>query len=133
MLEVDESGRAKGAPRDFANTPFHETSAAMSPDGRWVSYESNELDGVFQVYARAFPTGSNKMRASTGGARWPAWDAHGSLHFWQSQDDTLWAVPVRAEREQPVVSTSEPVWRWPTSSVVKHIDHPVAGARYARC
>src|SRR4029453_8436478 len=34
-LEVAAAGRPVGAPRAFASTPFHETTAAISLDGRW--------------------------------------------------------------------------------------------------
>ena len=64
VLEVDASGRPVGAPREFASTPFHETSAAISPDGRWVSYESDELDGLIQIYVRSFPDAGHKTRVS---------------------------------------------------------------------
>ena len=64
VLEVDASGRPVGAPRAFASTPFHETSAAISPDGRWVSYESDEIDGLMQIYVRSFPDGAHKTRVS---------------------------------------------------------------------
>ena len=61
------SGRDQGdrsGPRMLAATPFHETNAALSPDGRWVAYESDEVDGVVQVYVRSFPDGAHKLRYS---------------------------------------------------------------------
>ena len=79
MLEVDAAGRPVGAPQTLAATPSHETSAAISPDGRWLAYESDELDGIVQIYVRSFPDGAHKVRASTGGARLPVWGADGEL------------------------------------------------------
>ena len=38
---------------------------------RWVP-GAVEVDGVVQIYVRSFPEGANKVRASTGGARWRA-------------------------------------------------------------
>lgn len=131
VLEVDASGRPVGVPQAFANTPFHETSAAISLDGRWVSYESNELDGVFQVYVRSFPDGAHKVRASPSGARWPAWDSHGNLHFWQTTNDTLRAVHTTEKGGQLLVGTPQAVWRATIASdALKRIVNPVAGARY---
>lgn len=131
VLEVDGAGRSVGVPGAFANTPFHETNAAISPDGRWVSYESNELDGVFQVYVRSFPDGAHKVRASPSGARWPAWDSHGNLHYWQTTDDTLWAVHTTEKGGQLFVGLPHAIWRGTTeSAVLKRIVNPVAGARY---
>ena len=111
VLEVDASGRPLGAPRVFANTPFHESSAAISRDGRWVAYESDELDGVVQVYVRSFPDGAHKVRASPTGGRWPAWDSNGNLHYWQTTDDTLRAVHTTEKGGLLLVGTAQAVWR----------------------
>ena len=35
-------------------TEFMERNAALSPDGRWMAYQSNEA-GEFEVYVRPFP------------------------------------------------------------------------------
>ena len=40
-------------PSVFLQTPFRETYAAFSPDGRWVAYHSNE-SGRPEVYVRPF-------------------------------------------------------------------------------
>jgi serine/threonine-protein kinase len=130
VLEVDTSRRPVGAPQAFANTPFNEASAAISRDGRWVAYESDELDGVFQVYVRSFPDGAHKVRASPSGARWAAWDAHGNLHYWQTQDDTLQTVDTTEKNGQLFVSAPHGVWRGPIDAVRERIVNPVAGARY---
>ena len=52
-----------GAPKAFAASPFHESSAAISPDGRWMAYESDELDGIVQIYVRSWPDGAHKVLA----------------------------------------------------------------------
>ena len=39
-------GRATGAVRDLASTPFNETYATVSPDGRYFAYDCDELDQV---------------------------------------------------------------------------------------
>ncbi|HEX9669402.1 MAG TPA: protein kinase [Thermoanaerobaculia bacterium] len=83
-LAVDERGRPLGPPRPFVATPFHETNAVVSPDGRWTAYESDELDSVFQVYARSFPDGDHKVRITNEGARWPSWSDGGTLAYWST-------------------------------------------------
>lgn len=131
VLDVAASGRPVGAPRAFANTPFDETSAAMSFDGRWIAYESNEVDGVVQVYVRSFPDGAHKVRASPHGGRSPAWDAHGNLYYWQTEDDTMWAVPTSEKGGRLLIGAPYAVWRGTIASAVLHrIVNPVAGARY---
>ncbi len=131
VLEVDASGRPVGAPRAFASTPFHESSAAISLDGRWVSYESDELDGVVQVYIRSFPDGAHKVRASQAGARWPIWDAQGNLHYWQTGSNSLQALQTREKGGQLSLGTSQPVWRGTIEpAILSRVIISVAGARY---
>ena len=130
VLEVDASGRPVGAPRAFASTPFHETSAAISLDGRWVSYESDELDGLVQVYVRSFPDGAHKIRVSPSGARLPAWDSHGNLHYWQTPDYTMLAVHTAEKNGQLVVDTPQAVWRGADApALLRRIVNPLLGAR----
>jgi serine/threonine protein kinase len=131
FIEVDAAGRPVGASRAFSSTPFHESSAAISLDGRWVAYESDELDGVVQVYARSFPEGVHKVRASTGGARWPAWDANRNLHYWQTGEGILRVMRTQEESGQLIVGNPEPVWGDEAGAAVRdRAVVTVAGARY---
>jgi serine/threonine-protein kinase len=65
-----------GKPRVFLATPSNESGAAVSPDGRWLAYHSNET-GAFEVYVRPFAdaaTGEKgKWQVSSGGASSPRW------------------------------------------------------------
>jgi Tol biopolymer transport system component len=131
VLEADGTGRPIGNPRNFADTPFHESSAAISLDGRWVSYESDELDGVVQVYVRSFPEGTHKVRAVSAGARWPAWDTSGNLYYLRTNDRTVQMVPTKEDLGQLSVGTSQPVWGDRTAAaVLKRVVITVAGARF---
>ena len=130
VLEVDGAGRAVGAPQAFADSRFNEISGSISRNGRWVSYESDELDGVFQIYVRSFPEGAHKVRVSPTGARWPVWDAHGNLHYWQTQDDTLQTARTTEKDRQLVVDAPRAVWEGSTAAVLKRIANPVPSARY---
>jgi Tol biopolymer transport system component/tRNA A-37 threonylcarbamoyl transferase component Bud32 len=58
-------------------TPAVELFPALSPDGRWLAYASNE-SGTFEVYVRPFPeTASAKWQVSTAGGTEPAWSSTG--------------------------------------------------------
>lgn len=46
----------------------------FSPDGRSIAYVSDE-SGRWDVYARAFPSGTESWRISTGGGTWLKWCA----------------------------------------------------------
>jgi Tol biopolymer transport system component len=81
--------------RPFLRTPFRETAARFSPDGRWIVYVSDEA-GRPEVYARSFPTAEGKIRVSAEGGAQPLWALDGSEIFYVSADDKLMAVPVRS-------------------------------------
>jgi Tol biopolymer transport system component len=50
---------------------------ALSPDGRWLAYASNE-SGQSEVYVRPFPeTATAKWQVSTAGGNEPAWASTG--------------------------------------------------------
>jgi dipeptidyl aminopeptidase/acylaminoacyl peptidase len=84
-----------GKAEPYLATPFAETEAAFSPDGRWFAYVSDE-SGRGEVYVRAF--GGGKWQISSGGGTSPAWDpAGGSLHYRNGAD--IYAVTVQAAAE----------------------------------
>ena len=62
---------------------FVERNAALSPDGRWVAYESDET-GQRQVYVRPFPDVDNgRWQVSTDGGTWPVWNPAGDELFYR--------------------------------------------------
>ena len=48
----------------------------MSPDGRWVAYQSDE-SGSYEVYLQAYPTPGLKTLVSAGGGVNPVWRGDG--------------------------------------------------------
>jgi eukaryotic-like serine/threonine-protein kinase len=75
-------------------TPFNERQIALTPDGRWLAYVSNET-GADEVYLRRPQPGSPRWRVSTGGGLAPRWAGGGrELFFWSG--DSLVVVPVDA-------------------------------------
>ena len=53
-------------PVPYLRTPFNEISADISPDGRWLAYDSDET-GSPEIYVRSFPEPGEKYRVSTSG------------------------------------------------------------------
>ena len=70
-------------------------NAEISPDGRWMAYQSNET-GEDQVYVRPFPaTESGRWQVSTGGGTRPAWAKGGRELFYLDPAVRLMATPVQ--------------------------------------
>ena len=78
--------------RALAATPFDERNPAVSPDGRWLAYASNET-GTFEIYVRSLAEGSGRTRVSIGGGAEPRWARSGRELFFRSRD-SVYAVPV---------------------------------------
>ena len=62
--------------RPFLKTRFNEGEAVFSPDGHWVSYESDET-GRYEVYVRSYPGAGSKQQVSVEGGRSPRWNRNG--------------------------------------------------------
>ncbi|HSA55391.1 MAG TPA: protein kinase [Gemmatimonadaceae bacterium] len=90
---------ADGALTPLIVTPYDESAFALSPDGRWIAYHSDET-GQPEVFVRPFPnTNDAKEQISTGGGRAPLWSRDGRELFYLRADHTMMAVPVAAGAE----------------------------------
>jgi Tol biopolymer transport system component len=90
-------------PIPFLATPADETSAAFSPDGRWIAYSSDE-SGRRDVYVRGFAPGRNpaaavdKWTISVNGGDKPRWSRDGRELFYIATDGKMMAVPITGGR-----------------------------------
>jgi len=57
-------------------TPFEKDAPHVSPDGRWIAYNSNE-SGRWEVFVAAFPGFTDKRQVSNGGGVQPVWRKDG--------------------------------------------------------
>ena len=76
----------------FLSSPFDLLSTKLSPDGKYLSYESNE-SGRYEVYVQPFPQGGGKVQVSLNGGRQPRWRGDGKELFYVA-GNALVAVPV---------------------------------------
>jgi hypothetical protein len=65
-----------GTPRPLATDPGSQLSGLVSPDGRWLVYDSDET-GSSQVFVRGFPDGAGKLQLTTAGGAEPRWTRGG--------------------------------------------------------
>jgi Tol biopolymer transport system component len=67
-------------------TPFNETGARISPDGRWLAYQSDQ-SGQWEIYVQAFPSGDRRWLVASGGAARPMWMPGGrEIAFLEGRD-----------------------------------------------
>ena len=77
-------------------TPYDEVNAELSPNGRWLAYQSNESDH-YEIYVRPFPNvTAGKWQVSTSGGTRPVWARNGQELFYESMG-ALMRVPVTTD------------------------------------
>jgi len=84
ILDLDEADTA----RVFRDTPFNEGQAALSPDGRWLAYTSNE-SGTFEVFIESLDDGGGRYRVSTDSGIHPRWAPDGETLYYLTATSTL--------------------------------------------
>jgi len=92
VLPITGSGEKEPSP--VVHTDVNETAGALSPDGRWLAYASDEM-GHFEVYVQSFPYRGGKWQVSTGGGNYPRWRQNGRELFYYARDGKLMATQVR--------------------------------------
>ena len=89
-------GRGAGATaaESVVETPLDEWNGEVSPDGRFIAYESDE-SGQSEVYVRPYPQASNaRWQVSSGGGTEPVWTRGGRELIYRVDALRLTAVPV---------------------------------------
>jgi serine/threonine protein kinase/dipeptidyl aminopeptidase/acylaminoacyl peptidase len=83
---IDLDGDKKLAP--FIQSPANELNAVLSPNGKWLAYQSDE-SGRFEVYVTAFPGPGGKWQVSNGGGTFPSWTADGKQIYYAVGDKLM--------------------------------------------
>ena len=99
-LAGETSGRCRcrgtGSRYPVVQTRYEEEEAVFSPDGKWISYHSDDL-GAWQVYVDAFPPTGRPVRISTTSGYAAAWSADGKTILYKS-DGKIMAVDLDVRR-----------------------------------
>jgi serine/threonine-protein kinase len=90
-------------PKILLGTPFNEWYPALSPDGRWLAYVSNE-SGQNEVYVRSFPDLGNKVLVSQSGGSEPVWSRDGRELFYRGFDRLATPLVAVTLRTSPTFS-----------------------------
>jgi serine/threonine-protein kinase len=92
LLSIDDEITA----RPLLQTRFSERLGRISPDGRWLAYNSNE-SGRQEVYVQAFPGLGNKVPISANGGSQPVWAADGKELFYRGEGNLMVVTVVPGE------------------------------------
>ncbi len=85
-------------PEPLLHEDFKEARPTLSPDGRWLAYESDE-SGRTEIYVRPFPNVTDgKWQVSAGGGENPKWTRDGRTLYFLSPT-ALVAVPIGTQAD----------------------------------
>jgi len=131
-----------GRPVPLLVTKDAEAEAAISPDGRWVSYLSM-ASGRAEIFVRHAPSSGGAQggkspegmwQISNGGGTWSFWSRNGRELFYQSQGQRIMVVPYSVMGDSFVAGQPR-VWsETPTRQVAPgfpHLDLAPDGKRFA--
>ena len=89
-LSLDGTSRVQS----LVHGPGQDGTAEVSPDGRWLAYDSDE-SGQFEVYVRPYPdTDRERWHISVSGGRQPVWSQDGRELFYRDFAGAVLSVPV---------------------------------------
>jgi len=77
-----------------ASQPFRQLCGQFSPDGRFVTYQTDE-SGRNEVVVQSFPEPHGRITVSTAGGSEPRWSANGKEITYIAPGATMMAAPVR--------------------------------------
>jgi Tol biopolymer transport system component len=92
LIAIPTHGDARPVP--IAVSRFYEAHPRFSPDGRWVSYDSDQ-SGRFEVYVQAFPGRGAPVQISNQGGVDARWSADGRELFYRTTQQVLMVVDVK--------------------------------------
>ena len=94
-----------GSPRPFLKTQFYESQAVLSPDGRWIAYESDQ-SGRDEIYVQPFPAGGTAYRVSVEEGYVPRWSSDGRELFFVTSNGEI--ASARVTSSASAFSTAVP-------------------------
>jgi eukaryotic-like serine/threonine-protein kinase len=101
------AGVELGTPEPFLQTEAFEVYPSFSPDGRWITYASNE-SGAWEVYVRRFPDNGTKIRVSSSGGSVPRWSRNGRELLYRTEAQRIMVVTYTSSGDTFVPSAPRP-------------------------
>ncbi|MGH8015006.1 MAG: protein kinase domain-containing protein [Candidatus Zixiibacteriota bacterium] len=89
---------AGGKPEPLLSQPYAEQRGAISPDGKFLAYQSSET-GDAEIYIREIKPDGGKWQVSTTVGRCPLWRADGKELYFITPNFDIMAVPISTQKE----------------------------------
>ena len=86
-------------PKPLIVTPAYEGGAQLSPDGRWLMYQSN-ASGQAEIYVRRYPALDRQWQVSEGGGVQARWSRNSKEIYYRSEKRIV-AVTMDASGAEP--------------------------------
>ena len=96
--------RSKGAPLKIVGSPADELAPAISADGKWIAYQSDET-GRGEIYVRALDGRGGRAQVSNAGGSGPVWDRKGTVLYYVESDGTRTRLMAAELRTSPMLAT----------------------------
>jgi eukaryotic-like serine/threonine-protein kinase len=77
--------RGQGEPVRIVGSPADEVAPAISPDGKWIAYRSDET-GRGEIYVRALDGRGGRAQVSNAGGSEPVWDGKRTVLYYMESD-----------------------------------------------
>ena len=102
-----DAGFELETPERFLHTAAFEVYPSFSPDGRWITYASNE-SGAWEVYVRRFPDNGTKVRVSSSGGSVPRWSPNGREMLYRTETQRIMVVTYTSKGDAFVAGAPRP-------------------------
>jgi serine/threonine-protein kinase len=95
--------RSKGSPVKIVGTPADELAPSVSPDWKWIAYQSDET-GRAEIYVRALDGRGGRAQVSNGGGTEPVWDPKGTIVYYVESDGVRTRLVAASLRTSPTIA-----------------------------
>jgi Tol biopolymer transport system component len=97
---------------------WNEMNANLSPDGRWIAYQSDQ-SGEYRIYVHSFPVITGRRPVSPGLGMDPVWSPDGQTLYYRSGSQFM-AVDVETEPAFRVLSAPDLLFDEPDYTIYQN-------------
>ena len=116
-------------PLPYLQTEFDEFGGRLSPDGKWVLYESDD-SGKHEVYVRPLRGSGGKLLVSAAGGTMAEWSHDGKEIFYLSANNELMAAKVTQNGSELAIDVARPLFQTQAESFLPSFDVSPDGRRF---